>query len=392
MYCIPNNFILIVVYLQKYDVNIRDMNQPMLVSKAKARDIRAGMAEFIFLVPELCRMTGLTPDMRSNFRLMKEMANHTRVPPKERMEKLLQFNQRLNSTPKAVQDLREWNMSIDKQLVEINARALDQEFIIQGTNGEIKYRSGDTNDGWTRELRSKRMLQCAPVTRWAVVVPQRMRRDVEGFVQMIMKNGAAMGFMLPPPTYCEIPTDQIQVYMERLEQVISQMNPNIILCAVTNDRGDRYAAIKKKCYVDRAVPTQVVTGRCISNKSAMSIATKVAIQINCKVGGAPWTVGMPLSNIMVVGYDVCHDASNKSKSYGSMVASLDKAMSRYFSSVTPHTNGEELSNEFGLNIKKALHKYKSMNGVLPTHVIIYRDGVGEGQIPYVYTHEVRHSI
>lgn len=45
----------------------------------------------------------------------------------------------------------------------------------------------------------------------------------------------------------------------------------------------RYEAIKKKCTVDRAVPTQVVCARNMSSKSAMSIATKVAIQINCKV-------------------------------------------------------------------------------------------------------------
>lgn len=39
----------------------------MLISKAKARDIRAGQAEIIALVPELCRATGITEEMRTNF-------------------------------------------------------------------------------------------------------------------------------------------------------------------------------------------------------------------------------------------------------------------------------------------------------------------------------------
>jgi len=47
---------------------------------------------------------------------------------------------------------------------------------------------------------------------------------------------------------------------------------------------------------------------------------------------------------MVVGFDVCHDTRNKSSSYAALVASLNKPFSRYFSTVTAHTSGEELSN------------------------------------------------
>lgn len=43
-----------------------------------------------------------------------------------------------------------------------------------------------------------------------------------------------------------------------------------------------------------AVPTQVLISRNLNKKGVMSIATKVAIQMNCKIGGAPWSVQMPL--------------------------------------------------------------------------------------------------
>ena len=36
-------------------------------------------------------------------------------------------------------------------------------------------------------------------------------------------------------------------------------------------------------------------------KGLMSVATKVAIQMNCKLGGEPWTVKIPLENTMIVG-------------------------------------------------------------------------------------------
>jgi len=36
-----------------------------------------------------------------------------------------------------------------------------------------------------------------------------------------------------------------------------------------------------------------------------------------------------------------------------------------------------------------LAKYRAKNGALPTSIIVYRDGVGEGQISHVHKTEVR---
>ena len=96
-----------------------------------------------------------------------------------------------------------------------------------------------------------------------------------------------------------------------------------------------------------------------------------------------------MKGTMFVGFDVSHDTMNKSLSYGSLVASLNNSVSRFFSIVTAHKTGEELSNEIGLNLVKALRKYQEANeDALPTRIIIYRDGVGDGQIPYVCKHEI----
>lgn len=141
------------------------------------------------------------------------------------------------------------------------------------------------------------------------------------------------------------------------------------------------------CYV--AVPSQVVTARCLTNKNAQSIALKVAVQINCKLGGAPWTVEVPMKGTMIVGFDVTTDTLSKNVSYGALVATLDSNLSHYFSAVSSHRNTEELSNDLSLNLLKALHKFRQHNnGSLPARLIVYRDGVGDGQIPYIMKHEV----
>lgn len=55
-------------YKTRYKITIRDMNQPLLMSKAKEKDIRGGRDQMIALIPELCRATGLSENMRNNFR------------------------------------------------------------------------------------------------------------------------------------------------------------------------------------------------------------------------------------------------------------------------------------------------------------------------------------
>nr|UVZ36470.1 piwi isoform X2 [Plutella xylostella] len=373
-------------YFKKYQIRIHDVKQPLLVSRSKPRDIRAGMPELVYLVPELCRQTGLSDEMRTNFQLMKALDVHTKLGPDARIQKLMSFNRRLTQTPEVVQELKDWEMKLSTTLVKIKGRHMPPENIVQGN--DVRFPAGDTHDGWTREMRSKNLLSIAQCGSWVVITPERQRRDTEGFVDMICKTGAGCGFRLPRPEIVAIQRDGSLEYANKCEDVIARLNPSIIVCVLARKVADRYEAIKKKCCIDRAVPTQVVCARNMTSKSSMSIATKVAIQINCKLGGAPWTVDIPVGGLMVVGYDVCHDTRSKERSFGAMVATLDKAMTKYYSTVNAHTSGEELSSHMSFNIGAALDKYREKNGQLPSRVIIYRDGVGDGQIPYVANHEV----
>lgn len=376
-------------YRDRYQLKIADMNQPLLVSRAKAREIRSGMAEVIYLIPELCRMTGLTDAERSNMQMMRELANHTRLAPDVRIQRLEQFSRRMRTNTKIVDELKKWDMELASKLVEIPGRILPFENIIQGKAGNIRYPSGEGVD-WTRNLRSNEMLYLGACQTWVVVCPANMKRESHDFMNCLRKAASGMSLNLPMPKLQEVRDDRPASYMEAIEAAIRQYSPQLLLCAVPNNKADRYGAIKKKTCVDHAVPTQVILKKNMLSKGVMSIATKVAIQVNCKLGGAPWTMDMPLTQLMVVGYDVCHDTMNKGRSYGAMVASMDKHCSRYFSSVSAHSNGEELSNDFALNLVKAVKRFKEFNGYIPQQIIIYRDGVGDGQLPYVVDHELKH--
>lgn len=189
----------------------------------------------------------------------------------------------------------------------------------------------------------------------------------------------------------EIPDDRANTISAALEQCCNQ-NPQLILNILPKNQGDKYALIKKRLIVERGVASQVVVARTIGNKRGlMSVATKVAIQINAKCGGAPWMVDIKLNNILAIGYDVCHDTNDKSKSYGAVVAA-DFKSSSYFSMVQAHRNGEELSNNLSLMVIAAVNNHSNLKKCLPDRIILYRDGVGEGQTNYVIEHEKQNLV
>jgi aubergine len=121
--------ILILIYQQQYNIVIKDRKQPMLISRAKAKDLRGGMNELMALVPELCRPTGLTDSMKSDFKLTQKVAGHTRLVPDLRIKRLMTFNQRLRSTPESTQVFADWNMELDTKLVEFPGRVIDKQVL-----------------------------------------------------------------------------------------------------------------------------------------------------------------------------------------------------------------------------------------------------------------------
>lgn len=74
---------------------------------------------------------------------------------------------------------------------------------------------------------------------------------------------------------------------------------------------------------------------------------------------------------------------------GAMVGSLDQNFGRFYSAISHHPSGEELSNNMALQLGHAVSEFRKVNnGKLPSRILIYRDGVGEGQLDFVYNYEV----
>ncbi|CAH0747836.1 unnamed protein product [Bemisia tabaci] len=374
-------------FQNKWGITIRDLNQPMLIHKSKARELRAGMASFIYLIPELCSMTGLDDGMRSNFRLMKTVAQHTGLCPQERVNKLMAFNHRLR-VPEIAQDLTPWNMELAQDLMRFEGRIQNPMTILLGKKDEksINFKV-DSRADWTSQLRQNPVFDPKHLTHWTVIVIKKSARNARDFVANIRRASRGMGVTFSEPNYQEIERDNIAGFLQGIKDALETNSCEMLLIFLPTDRLDRYAAIKQVCCLDKPVLTQcVLEYTAKKHQTNLSVATKVATQMICKKGGAPWGVHIPVKDMMVVGYDVYHERGQKSQ--GALVATLNDSYSKYFSTVSTHEEGRELSHDLSFRLNLALEAYLKERKKIPKILLIYRDGVGEGQIPEVENKEV----
>ena len=138
-------------------------------------------------------------------------------------------------------------------------------------------------------------------SKWAVIHAQRDTQPTQDFINSMLKVGPSLGMVFGKPKLFELNDNRPATYIQMLDRVI-EMKPVIVMVVIPNNKGDHYAVVKKKTCIEKPIPSQVITSTVLGKpKGLMSVATKVAIQMNCKLGGEPWSVKIPLKNTMVIG-------------------------------------------------------------------------------------------
>jgi len=374
-------------YETRYNKKISDVKQPLIISMPKVREVRSGVSGPVFLIPELCNMTGLSDEQRANFNLMKSMGEYTRQDPVKRTATLLKFAERITGIPEVVEDMQGWNLKFAQDLVKFRARIFKPETILGAKGSKISYQL--ENADWGTAFRKWNSFTAPSCSKWAVVFNPKDEAVTKEFITSLKKVSPSLGMTMGSPKTFMLPDSRPANYIQQLDKVID-MKPSIVMVVIPNDKGEHYAAVKKKCCLERPIPSQCVTSTVLNKpKGLMSVATKVAVQMNCKLGGEPWAVEIPMKDTMIIGYDTYHDSAQKGRSVGAVVASLNKTFTKYLSVANLHTNpAQELNDNMCPAITLALRKYNELNGCLPQRIMLYRDGVGDGQINYVVEHEI----
>ncbi|KAG7489102.1 hypothetical protein JOB18_004908 [Solea senegalensis] len=373
-------------YKTQYNLDITDGNQVLLVSHVKRLAGPPGAAPPgpAMLIPELCYLTGLTDKMRADFVIMKDLASHTRLGPVDREGRLNRFVHNIQKDADAQLELDKWGLSFDKQLLNMNGRVLPAERIFQGSRS---YEYDPMSADWSRPMRGMPIISSPPLNDWLMFYTRRNGNEGHSLLQTLGKVSGPLGIRMQKPVMIEYQDHQESLF-RALQQNVGPQTQMVVVILPSN-RKDKYDGVKKFLCVDCPTPSQCVLARTLSKPQAlMTVATKIALQIACKIGGELWSVEIPLKQLMIVGIDCYHDIAAGKRSIGALVASLNQSMTRWFSKCVLQHKGQEIMDGLKMALSAALKDYLKFNNCLPSRIIVYRDGVGDGQLSSVVNYEV----
>ncbi|XP_051032322.1 piwi-like protein 3 [Phodopus roborovskii] len=286
-------------YKEQYNISITDLGQPLLVSFGRwKKGQNLASREPLFLVPQLCYLTGLKHCVSGNRNLMVTLTNRMRLNPEDRREALNTFINSIHTNPSIQDEFLPWSMRFDNNCLHVTGRHLDPATLFQ------------CNDS--------------------------------------------------------------------------------VVCVLPNNDKKRYEEIKTFLCTQSPTPSQCVLASTLkTTKNLHAIIAKIAQQMNCKMGGALWKVNTGVCRTMFIGIDCFHDIVNRQKSIAALVASTKEDLSMWHSQCLFQDAGQEIVSDLFSCLQAALDSWVTNEKEKPQTVVVYRDGVGDGQLQELLKEEVR---
>jgi len=404
-------------YDKVWNYQVADDYQPLLISRPKKRQQRrAAGSDHIYLLPEICQITGLDEKTRKDFAVMRDLAVHTRKSPVQRSVELRKFIAYLNGadstagmdTAASKATLAKWGLKVGDEtspdLLQMEGRELPPEpLIMRNPNaigddgkGKVVELTGSKEGDWDKTAKEFNLLDGKPLNHWIFICTDRDFSQASTFFSHLKEQAKRIGADFAPPTVKKIPSDNKSYFVDAITKGINEIHQQgfkveMVFCLLPNRKADTYAAIKKVCFLDNSykIPSQCVLIQTIRDlEKQVAVATKVAMQMNCKLGGEPWMVKQQCANTVIIGIDTYHDTDRKGRNITGFVSSLNKNCTQWYSQVCFQSSKQEISDGLTRMMAVAMAQYKVRNQVLPERVVIYRDGVGDGQLQYIHEHEL----
>ncbi|XP_032491291.1 piwi-like protein 2 isoform X1 [Phocoena sinus] len=375
-------------YSKNYGITIKEKDQPLLIHRPSERQNNQGMLlkGEILLLPELSFMTGIPEKMKKDFRAMKDLTQQINLSPKQHHNALKCLLQRISNNETANSELTRWGLCLQKDVHKIEGRVLPMERINLRNTSFIT--SQELN--WIKEVTRDLSILTVPMHFWALFYPKRAMDQARELVNMLEKVAGPVGMRMSPPAWVELKDDRIETYVRTIQSMLGvEGKIQMVVCIIMGTRDDLYRAIKKLCCVQTPVPSQVINVRTIGQPTRLqSVAQKILLQINCKLGGELWGVDIPLKQLMVIGVDVYHNPSRSMRSVVGFVASISLTLTKWYSRVVFQMPHQEIVDSLKLCLVGSLKKFYEVNHCLPEKIVVYRDGVSDGQLKTVASYEI----
>ncbi|KAG2007096.1 argonaute-like protein [Coprinopsis cinerea AmutBmut pab1-1] len=265
-------------------------------------------------------------------------------------------------------------------------------------------------------LRNVRFHKGATLSNWAVLVIADGGRDEfegpgdpalaqtwRGFAAMCKASGMIVkddprvtGVQLPHKRNDDLLRSNA---IDKIRDTLMKMpKPSIVLVILSSGDKHVYNGIKKLCDTQLDLPTVCVqTAKFRKEKGQPQYFANVALKVNMKLGGVnhvldkdnmTWLKQKPT---MLVGMDVTHPGPGSrlgTPSVAAVVASCDPDFAQFPCSMEIQESKKEMITNLEKMMIERLDLFVKKNRILPERILVYRDGVSEGQYRTVIEEEL----
>ncbi|KAK7034495.1 hypothetical protein VNI00_012342 [Paramarasmius palmivorus] len=276
----------------------------------------------------------------------------------------------------------------------------------------------DERASWN--LRNVKFAKGGTLSAWAVLVIKdghdrdefkdnrdpELRSTIEGFVNMCKTSGMSVLEMPKDIVTARLPPggrqDPIrEKAIAEIQNTIKQLRAKPKFLFVILSSGDKhvYSGLKHLCDVYLDIPTVCVhSSKIRKERGQLQYFANVALKVNMKCGGVNHGLDqasmawLKEASTMLVGIDVTHPGPGSAKgtpSVAAVVASVDSYFAQYPASMELQESKKEMVTNLAKMMYERLLLFSSRNSnKLPQRVLVYRDGVSEGQFHIVVNEEL----
>ncbi|KFY31959.1 hypothetical protein V493_00653 [Pseudogymnoascus sp. VKM F-4281 (FW-2241)] len=306
----------------------------------------------------------------------------------------------------SVSKLGMFGMNLNTNMITVPGRILPPPVVKYQGSSSVNPRGGQWN---MMDVKFTRGSQVPP---WTYLFVARSGRNSpiqgESHLSSIMAEFRNMmntsGLAAPPPfpgKRIELDSAQSALSNEQLlDNMFKMASGKIGLMVVVLPDTDAavYNAIKYAGDIKYGIHTVCALAPKISKEARRDqYLANIALKVNSKLRGANQTLDLSKLGIiaegktMVVGIDVTHPSPGSlstAPSVAAIVASVDKTLSQFPCELSVQEGRKEMVTDLSEMMRSRLRLWRDRNKTLPENILVYRDGVSEGQYQVLKDDEI----
>jgi len=292
--------------------------------------------------------------------------------------------------------IKEFGLEVSQRMMDTPGRVLNPPKLEYGARNSRTF-TVPSQGVW--DMRGKQFYEGTTIKDWAIAcfTPQQSVKpqDLKNFVDRLTQISTDLGMRIQrEPCFCKYIHDasNVQPMFNYLRKEFVDLQ---LIVVVLPGKTPVYAEVKRMGDSVLGIATQCIKSKNVTRTTAQMLSN-LCLKINAKLGGIN-TILVPENRpklfrepVIFMGATVTHPPAgdNKKPSIAALVASVDGHPSSYTATVRIQQARKDVISSLTWMVKDSLINFYRKTAFKPHRIVMYRDGVSEGQFQNVLQNEL----